>query len=85
MEFSIKIDQATGQRYMAVSTKGRDLLLNFVTNKGTAFSHREREEGISDHSILWLEVDLDLELFKNDGAIAAAAGGYHEAAARPEL
>ena len=44
MEFSIKIDQATGQRYMAVSTKGRDLLLNFVTNKGTAFSHREREE-----------------------------------------
>jgi malate dehydrogenase (oxaloacetate-decarboxylating) len=44
MKFSIKIDQATGQRYMAVSTKGRDLLLNFVTNKGTAFSQRERDE-----------------------------------------
>ncbi len=44
MKFSIKIDQATGQRYMAVSTKGRDLLLNFVTNKGTAFSYRERDE-----------------------------------------
>jgi len=44
MKFSIKIDQATGQRYMAVSTKGRALLLNFVTNKGTAFSRRERDE-----------------------------------------
>ena len=44
MKFSIKIDQATGQRYMAVDTKGRVLLLNHVTNKGTAFSHRERDE-----------------------------------------
>jgi malate dehydrogenase (oxaloacetate-decarboxylating) len=44
MNYCIKIDQATGQRYMAVSTKGRDLLVNYVTNKGTAFTHREREE-----------------------------------------
>lgn len=44
MNFCIKIDQATGQRYMAVSAKGRALLLNHVTNKGTAFSQREREE-----------------------------------------
>jgi malic enzyme len=44
MNFYIKIDQATGQRYMAVSAKGRDLLLNYITNKGTAFSHRERDE-----------------------------------------
>ncbi len=44
MKFSIKIDQATGQRYMAVDDKGRGLLLNHVTNKGTAFSHRERDE-----------------------------------------
>ncbi|MBN2318385.1 MAG: NAD-dependent malic enzyme [Acidobacteria bacterium] len=44
MKFSIKIDQATGQRYMAVSTKGRALLFNYETNKGTAFSNREREE-----------------------------------------
>ena len=44
MKFSIKIDQATGQRYMAVDTKGRILLLNHVTNKGTAFSYRERDE-----------------------------------------
>jgi malic enzyme len=44
MNFCIKIDQATGQRYMAVSVKGRSLLLNYVTNKGTAFSQRERDD-----------------------------------------
>jgi len=44
MNFSIKIDQATGQRYMAVPIKGRPLLLDFETNKGTAFTRREREE-----------------------------------------
>jgi malic enzyme len=44
MNFSIKIDQATGQRYMAVPAKGRALLLDYETNKGTAFTSREREE-----------------------------------------
>ncbi len=44
MKFSIKIDQATGQRYMAVSEKGRSLLFNYQTNKGTAFSQRERDD-----------------------------------------
>ena len=44
MNFGIKIDQATGQRYMAVSEKGRSLLFNYETNKGTAFSLRERDE-----------------------------------------
>ena len=44
MNFSIKIDQATGQRYMAVPTKGRALLFDYEINKGTAFSAREREE-----------------------------------------
>ena len=42
--FSIKVDTSTGQRYMAVSEKGRPLVLNPFTNKGTAFSHRERDE-----------------------------------------
>jgi malate dehydrogenase (oxaloacetate-decarboxylating) len=42
--FSIRIDASTGQPYMAVSEKGRELLLNPVTNKGTAFTRREREE-----------------------------------------
>ncbi len=44
MNFSIKIDHATGQRYMAVPTKGRALLFDYEINKGTAFSAREREE-----------------------------------------
>ncbi len=42
--FSIKVDPATGQKYMAVSQKGRALLLNPFTNKGSAFSMRERAE-----------------------------------------
>jgi len=44
MDFNIKIDPATGQRYMAVGQKGRALLLNPFTNKGTAFTQRERDE-----------------------------------------
>lgn len=44
MRFSIKIDPATGQRYMAVTQKGRPLLLDPSINKGTAFTLRERDE-----------------------------------------
>ncbi len=44
MDFSIKVDLANGERYMAVSQKGRALLLNPITNKGSAFSLRERDE-----------------------------------------
>ena len=44
MSFSIKVDPSTGQPYMAVSQKGRALLLNPHTNKGTAFTRRERDE-----------------------------------------
>jgi malic enzyme len=44
MIITVKIEPATGQKYMAVSEKGRALLLNPLTNKGTAFTSREREE-----------------------------------------
>ena len=44
LSFSIRIDPATGQQYMGVSQKGRPLLLNPFTNKGTAFTQRERDE-----------------------------------------
>jgi len=44
MKVGIKIDPATGQKYMAVNAKGHALLLNPFTNKGTAFSQRERDE-----------------------------------------
>ena len=44
MNFSIKIDPATQQEYMAVRQKGRPLLINPFTNKGTAFTASERDE-----------------------------------------
>ncbi len=44
MKFSIRIDASTGEKYMAVSQKGMALLLDPRTNKGTAFSIRERDE-----------------------------------------
>jgi len=44
MDFSIRINPTTGQEYMAVSHRGRSLLINPFTNKGTAFTARERDE-----------------------------------------
>ena len=44
MQFSLKIDPSTRQEYMAVPEKGRSLLINPFTNKGTAFTARERDE-----------------------------------------
>jgi malic enzyme len=43
MDFSLKIDSSTRQEYMAVHQKGRQLLINPFTNKGTAFTVRERD------------------------------------------
>jgi malic enzyme len=44
MEFSLKIDSSTRQEYMSVQQKGRSLLINPFTNKGTAFTARERDQ-----------------------------------------
>lgn len=44
MQLCIKIDPATGQRYMAVPSTGRALLADPLTNKGSAFTKRERAE-----------------------------------------
>jgi hypothetical protein len=51
MKIGIKIDPATGQRYRAVNAKGRALLLNPLTNKGTAFTERERH-GLDLHGLM---------------------------------
>jgi malic enzyme len=44
MDFFIKVDPRTWQTYIAVRQKGRPLLINPFTNKGTAFTARERDE-----------------------------------------
>lgn len=44
MDFSIKVDPKTWQKYMAVNQKGRAVLNNPFTNKGPAFTARERDE-----------------------------------------
>ncbi len=63
MKIGIKIDPATGQRYMSVNQKGRALLLNPLTNKGTAFTNREREEldlhGLLPPTVFTIKQQLD--------------------------
>ncbi len=43
MQCSMHEDPATGEEYLAVDTDGPDLLVNPLTNKGTAFPLEERE------------------------------------------
>jgi malate dehydrogenase (oxaloacetate-decarboxylating) len=61
--FSIKVDPASGQRYMAVAQRGRALLLNPVTNKGSAFTRRERDEldlnGLVPPAVCTIQQQLD--------------------------
>lgn len=61
--FSIRVDPATGQRYMAVTQRGMPLLLNPITNKGTAFTRREREEldlvGLVPPAVCTMQQQLD--------------------------
>ena len=44
MDFSIKVDPATWQRYISVPRKGEYVLTDSFLNKGTAFTARERDE-----------------------------------------
>ena len=44
MAFRVRTDSTTGERYMAVDQRGRALLINPFTNKGTAFTDEERHE-----------------------------------------
>jgi malic enzyme len=43
MQWSVRRDNGTGEEFIAVDKKGRPLLLNPFTNKGTAFTPAERD------------------------------------------
>ena len=43
MQWSVRRDEETNEEFIAVDKKGRPLLLNPLTNKGTAFTSEERE------------------------------------------
>ena len=62
MDFSIKIDPKTRAKYMAVRKKGKALLNNPFTNKGPAFTARERDDlelyGLLPSSISTMEEQL---------------------------
>jgi malate dehydrogenase (oxaloacetate-decarboxylating) len=63
MNFRIKTDPETKQPYMAVQVRGRALLINPFTNKGTAFPTEERDalglHGLLPPAICTLEQQLD--------------------------
>ena len=44
MDFNVKIDPVTNERYMATSIRGGDLLIHPFTNKGAAYTLDERTE-----------------------------------------
>ncbi|MHB0971663.1 MAG: NAD-dependent malic enzyme [Thermoanaerobaculia bacterium] len=63
MNFSIKVDPATWQRYISTPVKGQALLADPFTNKGTAFTARERDEldlhGLLPPQVSTIEQQLD--------------------------
>jgi malic enzyme len=63
MNFSIKVDPASWQQYLSTPVKGKALLTDPFTNKGTAFTARERDEldlhGLLPPQVSTLEQQLD--------------------------
>ena len=63
MNFCIKVDPATWQQYISTPLKGKALLMDPFTNKGTAFTARERDEldlhGLLPPAICTIEQQLE--------------------------
>ncbi len=63
MNFTIKVDPATWQHYISTPVKGKALLMDPFTNKGTAFTARERDEldlhGLLPPQVSTIEMQLE--------------------------
>ena len=62
MNFSLKLDPQTNRPYMALRVRGHAVLLSPLTNKGSAFTTRERDDlelhGLVPPAICTLEQQL---------------------------
>ena len=63
MLWSVRRDKETEEEFIAVDTKGRSILLNSFTNKGTAFTPSERNDlnlhGLEPPAVSTMEQQLD--------------------------
>jgi len=63
VKFRIMIDQGSWQEYVAVSQKGKEIILDPFLNKGTAYTRRERREldldGILPPAVSTMETQLE--------------------------
>ncbi len=63
MNFTIKVDPATWQHYISTPVKGKALLMDPFTNKGTAFTAGERDEldlhGLLPPQVSTIEMQLE--------------------------
>jgi malic enzyme len=79
LAFSVKVDPSTWQQYISTPLRGKALLLNPFTNKGTAFTARERDElglhGLLPPVISTMEHQLD-RVYENLQAKQTPIGKY---------
>jgi malate dehydrogenase (oxaloacetate-decarboxylating) len=77
--FATKLDATTGQPYLAVAKRGRELLLEPLTNKGTGFTQHERDT-LGLHGLLPPRIfDLEGQLaraYENNLAAGTPLGRY---------
>lgn len=79
MNYQRRVDPKTGEEYLAVKHRGRELLLEPLTNKGTGFSREERDElglhGLLPPNIFSLEEQL-ARAYENNRASGSALFKY---------